>query len=112
MKLTFLVLSTLNLIFHMIFFIRAYRSRNCEFTPHFIDKISRDLSVMMLPGTIVIGTISVLNRLFIIFLWLPIVLIIASHFFRHIVKKYPYHLPFINLVLLFFIFLIALYGAA
>lgn len=107
MKFTLLVSSIILSASHLFFFLRAYLLRNKNFKQGKWDKISRNISVIFLPFTAILGTI-VLDSLFIIIFWIPIVLIVWSNFNKKWVIRNPYILPIINTVITLVIMNIAI----
>ncbi|OQY37435.1 MAG: hypothetical protein B6229_08470 [Spirochaetaceae bacterium 4572_7] len=99
MKILFLIISLVLTTSHSIFFLRAYILRHKNFRPKEIDINSRNTSMILLPFYSILGSIISINIIFTVILWLPIILIIISHFFRDYANTHPYLLPFTNMLL-------------
>lgn len=99
MKIFFLIVLILLAISHLIFTFRPLIYKR-NFRAGLVDKIARNMAHILLPIVSIIG-IFVIDKIYLItLLWLPISLILISHFFRNWFKKRYYLLPLTNSIVL------------
>lgn len=106
MKLLLIALAALLCLSHSIFFLRAFISRNKKFRPVKIDYIAKHVSHITLPIAVIYGSF-VLKPTLIALLWAPILLIVVSQFLKKYVKRFPYILPVVNLIIFYTILVIS-----
>ncbi|QEN05471.1 hypothetical protein EW093_12350 [Thiospirochaeta perfilievii] len=108
MDLLFLPLSSLLLLSHTVFFFRAIFYYKREFTPQFIDKAAKTLSITLLIPTLIVATTVVDNYIYLLLIWAPVLTILISNFNKRVVYLKPFLFPMINLLLFISIFLLSL----
>lgn len=98
MKYAFLVSSLFFSFSHTYFFLRAFFLRNKNFRPGKQDIAARNISMIFMPVTAIVGSFRT-ESIVVIILWLPLIFIALSQFNRKLIKKNPYILPLLNTLL-------------
>lgn len=103
-----LILSGLLFLSHSIFYFRGIFYIKRTFTPTRIDKLSRNLSLILLIPTLTTASILLINPYIKLLVWLPVLLIIISNFNYRVIKKNPYLLPTLNFIFISSIFILSI----
>ncbi len=93
-----LVITSMLFILHGIFFFRALILRKSNFKPKTIDRVSKNLSLILLLPALIVNTV-VFYFPFSVIVWSPLILILVSNFNKRLIRKNPYALPLTNFIL-------------